>query len=154
MAATEDAASCRPARPHGSAFILIPALRIRGRRQSWPPVTIPGLLARQLPPALRVRDFRRLFGGFLASSFAAQMVTVAVGWQVYAINRSALDLGLIGLAEFVPLLLFALPAGHLADRMSRTHLFAAGIAAEAIVALLLLGVTIGGARQLWPFLVL
>ena len=117
-------------------------------------MTIPGPLARQLPPALRVRDFRRLFGGFLASSFAAQMVTVAVGWQVYAINRSALDLGLIGLAEFLPLLLLALPAGHLADRMSRTHLFATGIAAEAVVALLLLGVTIGGAKQLWPFLVL
>jgi len=117
-------------------------------------VTVPGLFSRQLPPALHVPDFRRLFTGFLASGFAAQMVAVAVGWQVYAINRSALDLGLIGLAEFVPLLLLALPAGQLADRMSRTHLFAAGILSEAVVALLLLGVTIGGARQLWPFITL
>ncbi len=45
------------------------------------------------------------------------MVEVAVGWQVYAIHRSAFDLGLIGLAEFVPLLVLALPAGHLADRL-------------------------------------
>ena len=82
------------------------------------------------------------------------MVAVAVGWQVYAINRSALDLGLIGLAEFLPLLLLALPAGQLADRMSRTRLFAAGIAAEAVVALLLLGVTIAGANELWPFIAL
>ncbi len=117
-------------------------------------MTLPGLFSRQLPPALHVRDFRRLFAGFLASGFAAQMIAVAVGWQVYAINRSALDLGLIGLAEFLPLLLLALPAGQLADRMSRTHLFAAGILSEAVVALLLLGVTIGGARQLWPFLTL
>jgi sugar phosphate permease len=117
-------------------------------------VSSPGLFSRQLPPALKVRDFRRLFAGFVASGFAAQMAAVAVGWQVYAINRSALDLGLIGLAEFLPLLLLALPAGHLADRMSRTYLFAAGILAEAVVALLLLGVTIGGATQLWPFITL
>ena len=47
------------------------------------------------------------------------MVGVAVGWQVYAIHGNPLDLGLVGLAEFIPLLLVALPAGQLADRMSR-----------------------------------
>ena len=73
-----------------------------------------------LPPALQHRDYRRLWLGMLGSSFGTQMVSVAVGWQVYAIHRSAFDLGLIGLAEFLPLLLLALPAGQLADRLPRT----------------------------------
>ena len=47
------------------------------------------------------------------------MIAVAVGWQVYAIHRDPLDLGLIGLVEFVPLLLLALPAGQLADVVPR-----------------------------------
>jgi MFS family permease len=107
-----------------------------------------------LPPALHHRDFRRLFAGFLASGFATQMVAVAVGWQVYAIHRSAFDLGLIGLAEFVPLPLLALPAGQLADRLPRVRLFAASILAEAVIAGLLLVVTIRGATELWPFVTL
>ena len=84
------------------------------------------------PPALRHRDFRRLWGGLLASGFASQMVAVAVGWQVYAIHQSAFDLGLIGLAEFIPLPLLALPAGQMADRMPRVRLFAVSILAEAV----------------------
>ena len=71
------------------------------------------------------------------------MVAVAVGWQVYAIHRSAFDLGLIGLAEFVPLPLLALPAGQIADRLPRVRLFAVSIVFEAVVAGLLLLVTIG-----------
>ena len=109
---------------------------------------------RGLPPALRHRDFRRRRGGLLASGFASQMVAVAVGWQVYAIHQSAFDLGLIGLAEFIPLPLLALPAGQLADRMPRVRLFAVSILAEAAIAGLLLLVTIDGARELWPFLTL
>ncbi|MFL5955318.1 MAG: MFS transporter [Gaiellaceae bacterium] len=107
-----------------------------------------------LPPAMHHRDFRLLWVGVLTSGFAAQMVAVAVGWQVYAIHHSAFDLGLIGLAEFVPLPLLALPAGQLADRLPRTIVFASSIVAEAAVAAALLVVTIGGARQLWAFVAL
>src|SRR5215470_11300981 len=48
-----------------------------------------------------------------------QMIEVAIGWEVYALHRSALDLGWIGLAEFIPMFVLALPAGHLADRLAR-----------------------------------
>ena len=68
-----------------------------------------------MPPALRERDFSLLWVTNIVTGLAAQMILVAVGWQVYAIHRNPLDLGLIGLVEFVPLLLLALPAGHLAD---------------------------------------
>jgi hypothetical protein len=55
---------------------------------------------RRLPPALQDRDFALLWASFLTMGFPAQMMAVAVGWQVYAIRRNPLDLGLIGLAEF------------------------------------------------------
>jgi MFS family permease len=108
----------------------------------------------RLPPALHHRDFRRFWLGMLGSSFGTQMVSVAVGWQVYAIHQSAFDLGLIGLAEFLPLVLLALPAGQLADRLPRTLIAASSSLAEAVVVGLLLLVTIRGADQLWPYVVL
>ena len=109
---------------------------------------------RHLPPALHHRDYRLLWLSILASGFAANMVAVAVGWQVYSINGSAFDLGLIGLAEFVPLMLLALPAGQLADRLPRRGVVAASLAAQMGVAVLLLVVTLHGAHALWAFLVL
>jgi MFS family permease len=108
----------------------------------------------RLPPALHHRDFRRLWLGMLGSSFGTQMVSVAVGWQVYAIHRSAFDLGLIGLAEFLPLALLALPAGQLADRLPRTLIAASSAFAEAVVVALLLVVTLEGAAQLWAYVAL
>ena len=54
--------------------------------------------------------------------FAFQMVSVAVGWQIYDLTHRALDLGLIGLVQFIPSLVLALPAGHLADRHDRRRI--------------------------------
>ena len=53
------------------------------------------------------------------ASFAFEMLSVAVGWQVYATTGRVLDLGLIGLVQFVPSILLAFPAGHVADRYER-----------------------------------
>src|SRR5947208_14268410 len=100
---------------------------------------------------MRHRDFRRFWSSMVCSGFATQMVAVAVGWQVFAIHRSAFDLGLIGLAEFAPAPLLALPAGQLADRLPRTTLVFVSNLAEAVVVGLLLLVTLGGARPLWQF---
>ena len=108
----------------------------------------------RLPAALQGRDYFLLWVSLVVESFGIQMVAVAIGWQVFAINRSAFDLGLVGLFEFVPLLLLALPAGQLADRISRRLMFAAALALNALVAIALLAVTIGGATELWPFLAL
>jgi MFS family permease len=108
----------------------------------------------RLPPALHVRDFGLFWTAALAAGLATQMVAVAVGWQVYAIHRHALDLGLIGLLEFAPLPLLALPAGQLADRLPRTLLYAVSILLTGAIAGGLLAVTIGGAHELWPFLLL
>src|SRR3954451_23548002 len=99
-------------------------------------------------------DFRRLWTSMLCSGLAMNMAQVAIGWQVYSIRHSAFDLGLIGLAEFVPVPLLALPAGHLADRLPRVTVVLVWGFCDAAVMVLLLLVTIGGADQLWQFVAL
>jgi Transmembrane secretion effector len=111
-------------------------------------------LRRHLPAALQGRNYFLLWCGMVAEGFGVQMVAVAIGWQVYAINRSALDLGLVGLFEFIPLLVLALPAGQLADRVSRRLVFAGSLALNTAVTAGLLVITLGGANELWPFLAL
>jgi len=108
----------------------------------------------KLPAALQSRDYALLWFSLLCESFGTQMVAVAIGWQVFAVHRSAFDLGLVGLFEFLPLLLLSLPAGQLADRHSRRLILAAATALNAVVAVALIFVTLGGASQLWPFLAL
>ncbi len=68
---------------------------------------------------LRVRDFRLLLIGVFIGSFGQQMLAVALGWELYNRTGSALVLGLIGLAQVVPVIALSLPAGHIADRHSR-----------------------------------
>jgi MFS family permease len=106
------------------------------------------------PPALRHADFRRLWTSILCSGVAMQMAQVAIGWQVYSIRHNAFDLGLIGLAEFAPVPLLALPAGQLADRLPRVGLVVVTSIGDAAVAGLLLLVTLRGAHELWQFVAL
>jgi MFS family permease len=103
---------------------------------------------------LRVREFALLWTAILAMRFSEAMVAVAVGWQVYDVHRDPLDLGLIGLAEFLPLPLLALPAGHLSDRFPRRTVAATAIALNVAIVVGLLVVTLEGADRLWPFLAL
>lgn len=69
--------------------------------------------------ALRVTDFRRFIIFLLTQTLATMVQGVVVGWQVYQVTRDPLALGLVGLAEAIPFISFALPAGHLADRVDR-----------------------------------
>ena len=71
---------------------------------------------------LRHRPFMLFFTARMASRFAVQIATVAVGWQVYAMTDSALALGMIGLAQFLPTALLVFFAGHAADRYERRRL--------------------------------
>jgi MFS family permease len=62
---------------------------------------------------------------------------VAVGWSVYEQTGSSLALGLVGLAQFLPILLFFLPAGQVADRFERRSVIVTSLALSASAALLL-----------------
>ena len=101
-----------------------------------------------------MRDFALLWSSLLTQGLAAQMLAVAIGWQVYEIHHNPFDLGLVGLMEFVPLPVLALPAGQIADRLPRRAVTAASYVLTIGIAVALIFVTLGGARRLWPYLVL
>ncbi|CAM0997533.1 Major facilitator superfamily protein [Rhodanobacter sp. Root179] len=78
----------------------------------------------------------------IASGFGFQMLSVAVGWQIYAITGRAFDLGLIGLVQFVPSVLLALPAGHVADQFERRRIVLLGQVVEWIAIAALTGMSL------------
>jgi len=90
------------------------------------------------PRLLAQQPFVRFWLARLAGVTANQMLMVAVAWHIYDLTSSAWDLGLVGLFQFVPALLMALPAGHVADRLHRGRIFALCVLTQAGVALLLM----------------
>lgn len=91
-----------------------------------PPATPDGLTGQ--------RPFVLFLLARIFATTALQMLAVSVGWQVYQLTGSAFDLGLVGLAQFVPAVLFALIAGHAADRYHRGHIVRSAQALAAAVA--------------------
>lgn len=89
------------------------------------------------------RSFVRFMGARFLVVTANQMLMVAVAWHMYDLTGSAWDLGLVGLFQFVPALVLTLPAGHVADRVHRGRLFAACVAIQASVSMLLVWATMG-----------
>jgi len=68
---------------------------------------------------LKQKNFVHFWIGQIASSFAFQMLSVGIGWQIYDLTDSAMALGLVGLFQFLPQLLLTLVVGHVADRYNR-----------------------------------
>jgi MFS family permease len=91
---------------------------------------------------------------FLLSRFAAtlawQMLTVAVGWHVYALTHDPLALGLVGLSEFLPFVSLVLVGGHLADRVRRRSVALTVYSIDILCALTLLVLTLEHERHAWP----
>ena len=110
--------------------------------------------ARRLPRALHSRDFALFVIAVLAMNLAEQMLAVAIGWQVYSIHHRAFDLGLIGLLEFAPVFLLAIPAGTLVDHVSRRFVLALSAALLVAISAALIAVSAAGAHALWPFFAL
>ena len=79
--------------------------------------------------------------------------SVAIAWQVYDLSRSPLALGYVGLFQFLPLAILALPAGELADRIDRRLMLAVTYVVQALCAALFLVMTIARPPGIWPFYV-
>ncbi|RKH75356.1 MFS transporter [Corallococcus sp. AB032C] len=91
----------------------------------------------------RHRDFRLYQVARLCAVLAAQIESVAIGWQVYELTGSALALGYTGLAQFVPFLAFSLLGGQVADRYDRRRILAICQGVMLVCSLLLLLFTLG-----------
>ncbi|MDP9039481.1 MAG: MFS transporter [Acidobacteriota bacterium] len=96
------------------------------------------------------RDFRLYQTARLLVILGAEAQSVAVAWQVYKMTGSALDLGLTGLALFLPGLFFMLAAGHVADRYDRRGIILICYAVQAVSTLALLWFSVSGITRIWP----
>jgi MFS family permease len=84
------------------------------------------------------RSFRLYWSARFCATFAVQIIAVAVGWQVYDLTRDPRDLGIIGMVQFLPLLLLVLVTGSVADRFGRKRVMSLAIALEVLTALSIL----------------
>jgi MFS family permease len=105
-------------------------------------------------------DFRLIWLGRLSAVLAIQIQSSALLWQVYEIARrdhpveqASLYLGLVGLAQFIPLLALTLPAGEMADRRDRKRTVTLSILAESLCAAGFLAMAIHGSPPLWGLLI-
>ncbi|MFC5697872.1 MFS transporter [Pseudomonas sp. GCM10022186] len=80
------------------------------------------------------RPFLAFWFARVCTASGFQMITVAIGWHIYELTGSVLDLGLVGLVEFLPRVLFMLHTGHVADRFDRRRVAALCQVLQALVA--------------------
>lgn len=104
--------------------------------------------------ALRFPAFRRFVASVITLTVATQIQAVVVGWQIYAVTKDPLSLGLVGLAEALPFITIALFAGHVADRVDRRRVVALATVAmlgcaAALLAFTLIPGSLAG-RRVWP----
>ena len=86
---------------------------------------------------LAQRQFMRFWLARIFGVSAHQMLMLAISWHMYELTGSAWDLGLVGLFQFIPALVMALPAGHVIDRLHRGRIFATCMLVLALVAVVL-----------------
>ena len=118
-------------------------------------------MADAAPHPFAIRDFRFYWTARLASTVAQMAMIIVIGWQVYDIARrtmeveqAALQLGFIGLVQFVPLFALTLVTGWVADRVDRRWIARGSIALELVCASILAWLTYHGATTLpWLFAV-
>ncbi len=107
----------------------------------------PGSLAH----VLAIRDFRLFLSARIVAGLAMQMLSVAIGWHLYDLTSDPMALGYAGLAVFLPIAIFTLPAGDVADRLDRRRIIAASHFTQALCAAVLLGLAVTGSVEIWPF---
>lgn len=105
--------------------------------------------------AFSYKGFRFFWAATLTTSFAVQIMSVSVGWQIYDLTGEPILLGLVGLSLFLPALLLVLVTGLTADRFNRRGIMVVCLGVEFLCALALLAFSRAQAHEIWPiFLVL
>ena len=109
------------------------------------------------PSPFQFPAFRAFFAAKLGSTLAQIMMVVVIGWQVYDIARQTMPireaaflLGLVGLAQFLPVFFLSLVVGVIADRVDRRYIARAAVALEFLCAVALSMLSASGSHILWP----
>ena len=104
--------------------------------------------------ALHQRPYVFYLAALGFAGFAVQIMSVSVGWQVYDLTRSPLNLGFVGLAQFLPALLLVLVTGLIADKFNRRLIIGICLLLEVACAVGLLVFTWSTFRHIWPMFVI
>ena len=99
----------------------------------------------------RLRDFRLYLTGRLFAVIGAQMLTVAVGWELYERTNSALALGMVGLVEMIAMIACTLPAGHIADNVNRKRIILTALVVNSCASLGLALISWNHAPVVWIY---
>jgi MFS family permease len=94
--------------------------------------------------AFRHSAFLRFWTARFLATFSTQIVSVAVGWQIYDLTRNPLDLGIVGIVQFLPSLLLVLVTGAASDRFGRRLIMGLSACVEALCALAILWLSFRG----------
>src|SRR5271155_351614 len=104
-----------------------------------------------------VRPYVWFWVGRVCNSLSVQVQAIALAWQVYAVarhtasvNQAALVVGMLGLAQFLPMFALTLFAGHAADIYDRRKIMLAGLGAQLCTSALFSAMAYGGLNVLWP----
>ena len=100
--------------------------------------------------AFTYRNFRFFWATTLLVSFAVQIMSVSIAWQIYDVTGEPLLLGLVGLCLFLPALVLILVTGLAADRFNRRRIMAICLTVELLCALGFLGFVNAQAHEVWP----
>ena len=106
---------------------------------------------------LAVRPYMSFWSGRACAGLATQIQSIALAWEVYAVarqtasvNQAALAVGMLGLAQFLPMAALSLFAGDAADRYDRRVILAVSLVIELITAVMFGLMALGGLKTLWP----
>src|SRR5580658_4259360 len=103
------------------------------------------------PIVYRNRDLYLFVTSRFIATLAIQVQSVAIGWQIYDIERTPLALGLVGLCEFVPMFFLTLPAGEIADRFDQRRVLAIAQLLQGVCAALFLAFSLLTPHDALPF---
>jgi MFS family permease len=107
-----------------------------------------------IPSVFHHKPFKLFLCARAATFMAFQMLAVAVGWQIYELTGSAMYLGLVGLAQFMPMFLLTLVVGHVADRYDRRSIARICQAVEGLAAGVLALGSFSGWQSKWSILII
>ena len=99
----------------------------------------------------RDRDLNLFVGARFLSTVAIQVQSVAIGWQIYEMERTPLALGMVGLCQFLPMFLLTLPAGDITDRFNQRRVYSLAASLQAVCSALFLGLSLLAPHTAWPF---
>jgi len=105
------------------------------------------------PTTYRDRDLYLFVGSRFISTLAIQVQSVAIGWQVYDMERTPLALGLVGLCQFLPMFLLTLPAGDITDRFNQRRVYSLAAGVQASCSVLFLALSVFRPHTAWMYFV-